>query len=190
MNSSILEIEEDLKKSLSSYRYNHSINVMKEAIKLAKRYNADIDKCKYCALTHDLAKEFSDEINRSFVKKYNLPKELLDPINKKLIHGYIAAIIVKEKYNFTPDMVLAVKYHTTGYVGMDLLAKIIFLADKIEKGKNYPLIDEERKLAYQDIDKAIIFCLTNQIKHLTSQGKKVNKRSYETLEYLKKITSK
>ena len=47
MNSSILEIEEDLKKSLSSYRYNHSINVMKEAINLAKRYNADIDKCKY-----------------------------------------------------------------------------------------------------------------------------------------------
>ena len=43
-------------------------------------------------------------------------------------------------------MVNSIKYHTTGYPSMDLLAKIVYLADKIEVGKSYPLIEEERKL--------------------------------------------
>ena len=62
-------------------------------------------------------------------------------------------------------MVLAFRYHSTGYPNLDLLAKIIYLADKIERGKDYPLIEEERLLAYHNIDKAIILCLNNQIKH-------------------------
>ena len=118
------------------------------------------------------------------IQKYNLPKELLNPENKNMIHGFTASILVKEKYNFTEDMVLAIRYHTTGYPNMDLLAKIVYLADKIEKGKDYPGIEEERLIAYQDIDKAIILCLKNQIKHLKEKNKVINKMGYETLQFL------
>ena len=184
------QIKETLKQTLSNYRYNHSLNVVEEATKLAIFYQADVNKCQLCALTHDLAKEFSEEENKAYIKKYNLSKDLLKEENKNLIHGYIAAIIVKEKYNFSSDMVNAIKYHTTGYPSMDLLAKIIYLADKIEKGKNYPGIEEERLLAYQDLDKAIICCLNNQIKKLTKDNQKINKLAYETKEYLEKELSK
>lgn len=181
MDSIILEIKEEIKNKLSTYRYQHSINVMEEAVKLARYYGVDEDKCKICALTHDMAKEFSEEENKRFIEKYELSEDILLKENKNLLHGYIAAIIVKEKYGFTDDMVKAVKYHSTGYVGMDMLAKIIYLADKIEKGKDYPGIEEERYYAYKDIDKAIVICLCNQIKKLVKDGKKVNLLAYTTL---------
>ncbi len=181
MESSILKIEKDLKENLSEYRYQHSINVMKEAESLARHYHADILKCKLCALTHDLAKEFNDDKNKEIIKKNNLSENLLKKENRNIIHGYIAAIIVKEKYGFSEDMIRAIKYHSTGYTEMDLLAKIIYLADKIETGKDYPGIEEERLLAYQDIDKAIVICLCNQIKQIVKKNKKVNTLAYDTL---------
>ena len=104
--------------------------------------------------------------------------------NKNIIHGVIASLLVKEKYNFTTDMVLAIRYHTTGYPNMDLLGKIVYLADKIEKGKNYPGIKEERNLAYKNIDEAIILCLKNQINNLKEKNKAINPKAYETLLYL------
>ena len=185
----IEEIKKDVKNNLSDYRYNHSLRVMEEAERLAKHYKADIEKCMLCGLTHDMCKEFTDKENEEFIKKYNLPKELLNPENKNIIHGYTASILVKEKYNFTEVMVLAIRYHTTGYPNMDLLAKIVYLADKIEKGKDYPGIEEERLLAYQNIDKAIILCLNNQIKHLKEKHKVINKMGYETLKSLEDATT-
>lgn len=190
MKWDILEIKKMLKNNLSDYRYNHSLRVMEEASNLAKHYNGDVEKCMVVALVHDMCKEYTDKENEEFIKKYNLPKELLLEENKKIVHGYVASILVKEKYNFTKDMVLAVRYHTTGYPNMDLLAKIVYLADKIEKGKNYIGIEDERTLAYKDIDEAIILCLKNQIKKLTGENKKINKMAYDTLEYLENIKSK
>ena len=184
----IEEIKKDVRSNLSDYRYNHSIRVMEEAKRLAEHYKADIEKCMLCGLTHDMCKELRDKENEDFIKKYNLPKELLNPENKNMIHGFTASILVKEKYKFTNDMVLAIRYHTTGYPNMDILAKIVYLADKIEKGKDYPGIEEERFLAYQNIDKAIILCLKNQIKHLKEKNKVINKMGYETLKSLEENT--
>ena len=180
----IEEIKKDIRKKLSDYRYNHSLRVMEEAVSLAKHYHADIEKCRVCGLTHDMCKEYTKEENEKIIKEYNLPKELLNNENKNLAHGFIASVIVKEKYNFTNDMVLAIRYHSTGYPNMDTLAKIIYLADKIEQGKAYPGIEEERLLAYQNIDKAIILCLNNQIKHLKEKNKVINKMGYDTLKSL------
>ena len=176
------EIKKDLKEHLKEKRYQHSLNVMEEASNLAKHYHIDEEKCRLCGLIHDIAKEFTNEENEKFIKDHNLDKSLLESDNKKLVHGYIAAIIAKEKYGFTNDMVKAIKYHTTGYPNMDLLGKIVYLADKIEKGRNYPGIIEERTLAYQNIDKAIILCLNNQINKLKKENKKINPLSYQTLK--------
>ena len=187
MKWDIEKIKKEVKENLSEYRYQHSLNVMEEAEALAKHYDADIEKCKLCGLTHDLAKEFNEEKNKKIIEKYNLKKTLLDSNYKNLVHGYIASIIAREKYNFDEDMILAIRYHTTGYVAMDLLGKIIYLADKIEKGRDNEIVTEARKLAYQDINKAIIFVITNQLNKLESENKKVLDLSYDTLEFLMEI---
>lgn len=185
MNCSIDSIKEYLKNNLSEYRYNHSLRVMEEAKKLAIHYNCDVDKAMLCGLTHDIAKEYSNTLNEEIIKKHKVSKTMLDDFSHKTIHGLIGSFVVLDKYKFSSDMIDAIRYHPTGYPSMDLLAKIVYLADKIETGKNYPLIEKERKLAYQDIDKAIICCLENQIAHLKEENKSVNKLAIDTLEYLK-----
>ena len=158
------EIKKDLESLLSEYRYNHCLRVGETAASLAKHYKINAEEAYLAGLTHDIAKEFTMEENEQFIKEHNLDENLLDPKNKKFIHGIVGAVLVREKYHFNKDMVNAIYYHTTGRPNMSDLEKIVYLADKIEPGKNYQGIEEERRLAYQDLDKAVILCLETKIK--------------------------
>ena len=77
------------------------------------------------------------------------------PEYKNVIHANIGALVVKELYNLDDEICNAVRYHAVGNVPMTLLDKIIFIADKIARTTDNPIIDEEKKLAYSDIDKAL-----------------------------------
>lgn len=181
----ISKIKEDLKNTLSEYRYNHSLRVAEEAQKLARCYNIDEQKAYLAGLVHDIAKEYSEEENKQIVEKYNLSNELLQKENKKNLHAEIGFIIAKEQYKLPDEICNAIKYHTFGDVNMSLLDIIIFVADKIEPGKKYDGIEEERKLAYIDIKKSMIMCIENKIKKLTRENKYINPRTIEVLNYLK-----
>lgn len=180
----IEEVKKSLKERLSDYRYNHCLRVADVAKDLAKFYKEDEGQAYFAGLVHDMAKEFTKEENLEFVKSHNLPEEVLNKENSKFLHGTIGAIIAKETYHFTDDMFNAVYYHTAGRPGMSKLEKIVYLADKIEPGKNYEGIESERKLAYQDLDQAVILCLKTKIVKLTKEGKSIHPNTIDTLNYL------
>ena len=185
---SFVEIELDLKNKLSKYRYEHSVRVAEEARSLAEKYNINIQDAYLAGLLHDVAKEFSDDENLEWIMKYNLDKDLLDEVNKKICHAEVGAVVAKELYKVSDNIVQAIKYHTVGNINMNLLDKIIFVADKIESGKNYPGIDEERILAYKNIDDALVLCLLNNKLKLSNEGRDIHKETEKLLEFLiKKI---
>ena len=130
-------IDEDLKKELSEKRYNHSIGVMKKAEKLAKIYGENVNKVKLVGLAHDIGKEFSEEDKLKYCRENEIFVDEIERVNVGLLHAKIGADICKKRYEFTKDMQNAIKYHTTGNANMDILAKIIFVADKIEDGRKY-----------------------------------------------------
>lgn len=176
-------IKEDLKQKLSEYRYNHSLNVANVCMELAKIYGIDKEKAYLTGLVHDIAKEFTKEENEYYQKKYKLLN--FDEEYKRIIHSYVGAAYLKEKYNIDNEIYNAVKKHTIASLDMTMLDKILFVADKIEPGKDYPGIDKERELAKENIDKALILCLENNYKKLTSKGKKMHPTSLKVLNYLK-----
>ena len=177
-------IKNDLKNTLSEYRYNHSLRVAEESQKLAKHYNIDEQKAYLAGLVHDIAKEYSDEKNRQIIDKYNLSKDLLKVENKKNLHADIGSIIAKKNYNLSNEICNAIKYHTFGDVNMNLLDIIVFVADKIEPGKNYEGIEEERKMAYINIKKSMIICIENKIKKLNKENKYISPKTMEVLKFL------
>ena len=181
------KIKEDLKCMLSERRYNHSLNVAEVAKELASIYNVNEDKAYIAGLTHDIAKEFSEEENRYYINKYNLSESLLNSEYKKILHAHIGAKYVKDKYNLDDDICKAINVHTVASPNMDILAKILFVADKIEPNKDYIGIEEERRLAYINIDASLKLCLENNIKSLISKGKQPHKNTIETLNLLKKL---
>ena len=78
----------------------------------------------------------------------------------------------------------AVMVHTVASIDMTLLDKILFVSDKIEPGKDYPGIEEERQIAKIDIDKAMLLCLENNYKKLTTKGKRMHSNSLKVLNHL------
>lgn len=177
-------IKKDLKKNLSEYRYEHSLRVAEVASKLACVYQIDPNIAYLVGLVHDVAKEFSEEENKKILEENKINIEDIDLSNSRIVHADIGAIVARSRYGFDEEMCHAIRCHTTGDLNMSLLDKILFVADKIEPGKDYIGICEERKLAYQDIDKALILCLENQKKKLEKEGKKFHPRSLELLNFL------
>lgn len=131
----IKTIKKNLKKELSPFRYDHSIRVAKEAKKLAKHYQINENKAYLTGLIHDMAKELTEEENIEWIKKGKQSNDLQKEECKNIKHADIGAVIAKEEYNLDDDICNAIKYHTIGNKDMDMLAKIIFIADKIGRKK-------------------------------------------------------
>lgn len=180
------KIKKELKKNLSSYRYDHSLRVAETAKSLAEEYHIDKQKAYIAGLLHDIAKELTEKENKYWIEKYHLDKSLNEEKNKKIKHADIGAVIAKEKYHITQDIYNAIKYHTIGNKSMDTLAKIIYIADKIGREKIPEELKPVKQLAYTNIDEALLYCIEQQEKNLKEKGIKTHKDTKELLEKLKR----
>ena len=158
MEEIIEKVKNDLKQILSERRYEHSIGVMNRAGELAEIYNVDIETAKLAGLLHDNAKEMSEDEMLKYVEKNNIEITEFERLNVKILHGKIGADIAKKKYGVSEQIARAIEYHTTTSPQMDILAKIIYVSDKVEltrKSEKFD-IEPERKLAKIDLDKGLL----------------------------------
>lgn len=163
MEFNLEKIMEDVRKELSEKRYLHSVGVMKQAKYLAKKYGQDTKTAQIVGIAHDIAKEMPEEEKLRYVKENDIEIDRIEKINIGLLHAKIGADICKKKYNFNEQMQDAIKYHTTGNENMDILAKIIFVADKTEESREYSDIDIVRQLADENLDKCMLYILDYMI---------------------------
>ena len=152
----IEEIKDIVKNKLSEKRYKHSICVMEMCEKLAKIYNVDIEMAKRVGIVHDIAKEMPKEEMVSYCKQNNIQIDEIEMQNPGLLHGKIGADIAKKEFGFNEQMQNAIESHTTGKPNMDMLAKILFVADAISDDRDWADIPTLRKVANENIDEAII----------------------------------
>lgn len=180
------KIDNDLKKELSEKRYKHSIGVMNKSIELANIYGADVNKAKLIGLAHDIGKELSKEEKLKYAEKNGIEVDNIEKINIGLLHGKIGADICKKRYGFTKDMQDAISCHTVGKENMDLLAKILFVADKIEDGRKYKdeeknkKLEEARIIAKEDIDRAVLYEIDMSLEYTLKKNELIHPDSIYT----------
>ena len=168
------ELKEIVKSKMSLKRFTHTLGVVEMAEKLAKIYNADIEKCKIAALLHDICKEMDMEYIKNICKN-NFMNELSeeDLENNEILHGFAGAYYVKTELGINDKEILnAIKYHTVGAKNMTLVEKIVYIADAIEYGRNYPSVVEIREETFKNLDKGILMEIEHKEKYLESIGKK------------------
>ena len=184
-NYDIKEIKTKLQKDLEQKRYEHTIGVADTAFSLALRYGANPEKAYVAGLLHDCAKCFDHEKKMALCKKYDVELTKTEKENPFLIHAKLGAALAREKYGIQdPEILEAIKYHTTGKANMGLLEKIIFSADYIEPNRKMILgLEEIRKTIFNDLDKAIYIILLNTIKHLENKDQVIDPTSAEALAY-------
>lgn len=181
----VTEAKEKIKNTLSEKRYAHTIRVVETSERLGKQYGEENkEDIKLAAMLHDYAKCFTVETLKKNIKKYNLPTTLLN-YHHELWHGPVAAAIMEQDYGIkNKDILNAVYFHTTGRAGMTTLEYIIFVADYIEPGRQFPGVDSVRELAKTDIILAAKSANKNTITHLMSKDNSVHPDSFHMYNFL------
>ena len=180
------EIEEDVKKQLSEFRFTHSLGVAKKAVELAKIYGVDEEIAKKVGIAHDVAKEMTDEEMLEYVKENNIPIDEIEKVKISLLHGKIGADIAGKKYGFTKDMQDAIIWHTTGRENMSMLEKIIYVSDKTEENRkgNRFNVEKSRKMSKENIDETLIFLMDELIAYNIDKNAIIHPKTIEARNHL------
>lgn len=151
------EIKAFLKKRLSKKRYIHSLNVADECIRLAELYSIDKNKAYYAGLLHDVCKEQPFAEQKEMVIKSQLDVERAEITSKPLWHAIAGAVYVRDVLGVSDrDTLNAIRFHTIAHAGMTRFEEIVYLADLISADRDYKDVGKMRKLAYYDIDNAML----------------------------------
>lgn len=165
------ELLDIVSSQMPARRWTHVEGVMATSVSLAERYGADPVKADLAALLHDLAKFWPIERQESVMREHGLNPELLE-YDKQLLHAEVAAFVAEQEYGIDdPEVLDAIRYHTSGRVGMTLLDKIVCLADYIEPGRNFPGVDRMRELAEHNLEQALVAGFDSTITFLIEKQK-------------------
>ncbi|MBE5892343.1 MAG: HD domain-containing protein [Lachnospiraceae bacterium] len=185
------KIKKTLEKDLDSKRYEHTLGVAYISAALAMRYGADLKSAQIAGLLHDCAKCLSDHKRLSICEKHNISITDTEKRNPFLLHAKVGAFLAAEDYKITdPDIIQAILNHTTGRPEMSLLEKIVFVADYIEPGrKQAPNLTIIRKMAFEDLDQALLQILEDTLEYLRNGGGEIDTMTENTYEYYKQHLS-
>ena len=174
------------KKRLSEKRYQHTLNVRRMAVKLAKRWGADPEKAALAALLHDTAKELPREEMLQILNDNAIIAENAQNRPSPVWHGICAAILAQTQWGVEDEAILsAIACHTAGKPGMSKLDKIVYLADMTSAERDWPGVNKLRKLELKDLDAAMLAALKQTNDFVLSQGKPldpVSKAAYDDIK--------
>ncbi len=177
------DIQNKLINDIGEKRFKHSLRVAETAVKLADNYGLDPKKAYLAGLIHDCAK-YNEE---AYIKKYNIDFSIypVSSIKDPVLHSFLGAEVAKKVYNiYDGDVLKAIEYHTTGRPDMSDLEKIIFIADAIEPARDFEGIEKIRKLAFENLNKAMLNLLDSNIIFLIGKKALINPLSFEARNYL------
>lgn len=180
------QAKELVRSRLSDQRYEHTLNVKKMAVKLAKRYGADEEQAALAALLHDAAKEISKDEMRAIMRAYPKYAEGGEARPTSVWHGICAAILARTEWGVEDEAVLsAIACHTAGKPGMSRLDKILYLADMTSAERDWSGVNKLRRLERNDLDAAMLVALKQTNDFVLSQGKPLDpmsKAAYEDIQ--------
>ena len=181
------KLRKELEKELKPDRYDHTLGVAYTSASLAMVHGANVDKALIAGFLHDCAKCLSHDEQLSICKKNNIEVTDVERRNHSLLHAKAGIYIASTKYEVRdPEILNAIRYHTTGRENMSLLEKIVYIADFIEPNRK-PLDDMNiiRKEAFEDLDKCLAHILHNSVIYLKTIGKEIDDATMIAYEYYK-----
>ena len=102
-----------------------------------------------------------------------------------MIHAPLGAYYSKKIFAVDDEEIFnSIYWHTTAKANMTLFEKIIYVADVIEPNRKYDIVDELRRLAYEDIDVAMLKILNYTINKQLAAGKMLHSETINARNYL------
>ena len=175
----------DALRRLKPVRAKHSLRVAQMAVSVAAKYKISESTAIQAAALHDVAKniDLSAPELAGFVPPENVPAPVM--------HQFAGAYMAEHLFGIEDEDVLnAIRYHTSGRPNMSALEKIIFLADMLEQGRDFPHVKQLREWFWRDINECMYLSLKHQVKYLKKGRGAVYPLTLRALEYYKENRSR
>lgn len=170
---------------LKHARIPHVLGTEQEAVRLALRYGADVDRARTAALLHDCTKRLEMDEQLALCAQYGIELDELEQQALKLLHAKTGAAVARDRFGVDDEIYSAIFWHTTGHADMTLLEKVIYLADYIEPTRSFPGVDTLRAACYEDLDKGLLMGLEMTVEEMKERGNPVHSATLAAIEYLK-----
>ncbi len=196
----LASLREKVKTEMGEKRYFHTLEVEKMAARLGSIYAPDmIPMLRAAALLHDVTKERDTEQHIAIFESAGETVSDADRKAPKMFHARTAALVIPQKYPefATPELISAVRYHTTGRANMTIEEKIIYLADYIDMSRtfedcvilrnyffNFDFENASESEKLNHLNKTLIKSYDLTIAGLIEDGKHINENTFSARNYL------
>lgn len=164
-------------------RAAHALGCCETAQKLAERWGENVEDAARAGILHDVTKILDGGEQLILCERYDI---LLDDFyrkNDKLLHAVTGAAVAEHLFGESEKIRDAIRWHTTGKPDMTTFEKIIYLADLIEPTRNFPGVEELRKLAMEDLDRTMLLALERSVQFVEEGGSLLHPDSVSALEW-------
>jgi len=156
---------------MSVKRAAHARRVADACAALAARFGADAETARLAGLLHDACREWPADDLLAAAARHGIPVgplERAQPV--ALLHGPVAAAEL-EAEGLPAAAARAVALHTVGAAGMTTLEKCLYLADFCEPGREFPGVDDVRRLAEVSLDDAVAAAARMSLAAVLAKGR-------------------
>ncbi|USS92482.1 bis(5'-nucleosyl)-tetraphosphatase (symmetrical) YqeK [Fructobacillus americanaquae] len=172
-------VEKKVSAQLSAGRFQHCLRVADYARRLAQENGVDENQAALAGLVHDYAKERPVEDFLTAINHFHLDPDLKN-WNRAIWHGVVGAEMIQDELGIDdPAILAAVRLHTTGAgVEMPTLAKIVFMADYLETGRDFPGVKEAREITDKSLDRGVFYQLQHTLSFLAEKGNVIYPKTF------------
>lgn len=168
-------------------RWEHSQRVAATAELMCNMFGVDSAKGYLAGIAHDMCKDMGDEELLALAGRDQQPISVVERKKPSLLHGRAAAMKLMLDFGVDDmDIIQAVSRHTLGGASLCPLAKIVYVADKIEPGRPQSTQEYRDELFSKSLDSLTLAVLEENMRYLESKGKKIADVSYRFHESLRR----
>ena len=141
------KLEQVVISLLKPNRVAHVLGCRDTAVELAKHWGADVTDAARAGILHDITKAIDGPLQLTLCEAYG---KILSDFSRrypKTLHALTGSLVAKRIFGENDAVVSAIEHHTTGKADMNLLEKIIYVADYMEPNRNFPGVEKLRELA-------------------------------------------
>ncbi len=157
-----------VRSNVKPSRFAHTLRVIKKCREYGARYGADMEKLETAAIFHDAYRDAGN-----------------------LEHGPLAAEHMEKDFGVTdPEILEAVRYHTTGCAGLGKTGMVLKLADTLEDGRPFKEAPILRARMTDDLEESLLILMERLKAYVESAGdNRFDKNSQEFMDWLKERTA-
>jgi predicted HD superfamily hydrolase involved in NAD metabolism len=152
------------------HRYAHCVRVARMSENLARIHGADPAKARIAGMLHDLARLYTAERLLRESAEQGIEVDEYAREHPVVLHAPLSARLAQTLFGVSdPEVLSAIRKHTLGAGDMSTLDCIVYLADGLEPGRDYPERAELAALAQRNLAEAMRATIGSSLRYLTQR---------------------